>query len=112
MSDVPLLDYGERLKQRGMALAECAQEWSSPGSTEEAFLALVAVARRQATVHANDLRHVRLERPNAWGSVWARAIREGIIERTNEVRPCSDPLKHKHNSPLYASLIYRRGGAR
>ena len=111
MTGLPLLDYGERLKRDGMARAECAQEFAAPGSNEYAFQELVKVARRQSTVHADDLRHVSLERPNAWGAIWRRAMRENIIKRTNEVRPCADPRKHRHASFLYASLIYR-GGAR
>lgn len=103
-----LFDYGEKLKRDGMALAECAQELSAPGSTDHAYGELLSVARRQDTVHADDLRHVKLDHPNAWGSVWSRAIKSGVIERTDRVRPCSDPAKHKHLSPVYASLI-RRG---
>lgn len=107
---LPLLEYGERRRDIGMARAECAQERDNPGSVEFAYSQLVSVAKKQMTVHSNDLRHVKLERFNAWGSIWQRARRNGIIERTDRVRPCIDPKKAAHLSPVYRSLVYRGRG--
>lgn len=109
MTQLDLLSYGQKQRDKGMSRAESAQERDRPGSIEEAFNALVSIAHRQAEIHANDLRHVKLERFNAWGSIWQRAVREGIIARTDRVRPCVDPKKAAHLSPVYRSLV-REGG--
>lgn len=96
---------GRFMRDRGMALASDAQERDAPGSTDFAYRELCLIAKTKPEVHANDLTHVVLERFNAWGSVWQKAIRNGVIERTGRVEPCVDPKKQHHNSPVYRSLI-------
>jgi len=107
-----LVDLAEDLKQRGMFLASAAQEFVSPLWSERAFHALKALARMQATVHADDMARAFTEKPshpNAFGAVWQRAIRERVITHSGRVKACTvDPGKHKHQSPVYLSLIYRR----
>jgi hypothetical protein len=77
---------------------------------EVAYAAICHVARRQVEVHVDDiLRHCKVQpsHPNAWGAVWLKAIKEGILLRTGTVKPClSDPLKHKHNYPVYRSGVF------
>ncbi len=107
-----LVDLAEDLKQRGMFLATAAQEFVSPLWSERAYQAIRRLATRQQHVHVDDLLRTFMERPahpNAFGAVWQRAIRERIIIHSGRVKPCTvDPTKHKHQSPVYLSLIYRR----
>jgi hypothetical protein len=107
-----LVELAEDLKQRGMFLATAAQEFVSPLWSERAFNAIVRLARVNATVHVDDVLrffHEKPSHPNAWGAVYSRAIREHVIQHSGRVKACtSDPTKHKHLSPIYTSLIYRR----
>jgi hypothetical protein len=103
----------EELRNRGMSLAETKNAFLCPLWSERAYAAIVRIARRQATVHVDDVLREFTEKPssaNAWGSVYMRCIRERLIVHSGEVRPCTvDPTKHLHRSPVYASLIYKRG---
>ena len=78
---------------------------------ESAYAAIKAVAERQATVHIDDVLRLGLappHHPNAWGAVWMKAIRDKLIERTVETRPCTlDRKKHAHRYPVYRSLVRR-----
>jgi len=99
---------GAALRDAGMELAGEAQDNADAGWGERAYRAIVAVARSQPTVHVDDVLLVfadRPEHPNAWGAIWARAIRDGVIGRTGTVRETRDPRKHRHCYPVYASLI-------
>lgn len=100
----------ERLRDAGMARASEAQDRAMPAWNEMAYRAIVAVAKTQGDVHVDDVLRVfrdPADHPNAWGSVWMRAVRDGVIERTNRVRPSFDPAKHKHQYPIYRSNIFR-----
>src|SRR5690348_2592311 len=99
-----LVELADDLKQRGMLLVQAAApEWSGR--------AYVALARRQPSIHVDDMLRAFTDKPshpNAWGAVWQRAIREHMIIRSERVRACTvDPTKHKHLYPVYMSLIYR-----
>lgn len=105
------LERAERLKRRGMQLASVAQELIAPGWADKAYAALVAIARRQPSLHVDDVRREFSDapsHPNAWGAVWHRAIREHNIIHSGRVKPSTDPTKHRHQYPVYLSLIYRR----
>jgi hypothetical protein len=105
-------DYStaQAARDAGMIEAEFAETLVNPDFAETAYAAICHVARRQATVHVDDiLQHcrVRPSSPNSWGAVWMRAIRDGVIERTGTVRPCvTDPGKHLHQYPIYASGLF------
>ena len=105
-------DLATHLRDTGMALASEAQEAKTPGFSAHAYAAIVLVARRQPTVHVDDVLatcEAQPEHANAWGAVWARAIRDGVIRRSGEVRLCrSDPRKHRHAYPVYKSSLYRK----
>ena len=94
MTDLFAYAEAKRRRDEGMALAADAQgqRWS-----DLAYAAIEAIARRQFYVHIDDVLRANVpqpERPNAWGSVWMRAIRNGIIQRSVETRPCTvDPKK-------------------
>lgn len=104
-----LFTYAEAKAQRdaGMARAEA----HSPIFAVAAYAAIERVSRRQAHVHVDDILAENVpepNHPNAWGAVWAKAIRAGIIQRSNQTRPCAtDPKKHAHQYPIYFSRIYR-----
>jgi hypothetical protein len=94
----------------GMVTAEFAEALTGSNFAEVAYAAICHVARRQSEVHVDDILRfckARPSHPNAWGAVWMRAIKDGTIMRTGRVRPCeSDPLKHKHNYPVYRSGVF------
>ena len=107
-------DYGARLRDLGMAKAASAQDSAQPKWADLAFDAIKRLALRQAEIHVDDVLRVfplSPARPNAWGSVWQRAIRSGIIARTGRTRPTTDPRKHAHHYPIYSSLITAAGAS-
>lgn len=100
-----LFAYADERRNRGMASAISGQ----PDWGETAYLAICDIARRQRTVHVDDVLAVvsaKPRHPNAWGSIWMRAIREGIIERTGLVRKSEDAKKNSHQYPIYRSLMF------
>jgi hypothetical protein len=111
-----LFDWATHRRDAGMAEAEFAEVFNNPDFGEAAYAAIRHVARRQCEVHVDDILRfckTRPSHPNAWGAVWMRAIKDGVIVRTGRVKPClSDPAKHKHQYPVYQSgLFYGRGAA-
>lgn len=109
-AQLSLLEYGRDRRDLGMARASVAQDLLAPAWSELAYAAIVAVASKQAEVHANDLSAFTPQpsHPNAWGAVWHRAIRNKIIARTGRIVQCADPRKHAHQSPVYQSLVFGR----
>lgn len=108
----PLFEFAareaERRRDRGMALAAEAQERARHGWGQIAYEALIALARRQELIHVDDIVPLVAppEHPNAWGAVWLRALRAGVIEHTGQMRVSRQPQKHLHRYPLYRSRIY------
>lgn len=118
MQQFDLLEWGEKMRDRGMALAMDAIERNRPDFEQVIINTLRRIAVRQETVHCNDLyleifepRLVRRpENFNCMGSIWRRCSnpKTGFLLMTDKTRQCVDPLKHRHRSPEYLSLIYRR----
>lgn len=112
MTDKDLFQYAAELRDLGMTRAE---EAAGPMFSALAFAAIRRVAQQQATVHVDDVLRecsVRPSSPNAWGAVWMKAIKSGLICRTGEARRCrTDPNKHAHTYPVYKSMIYRASPA-
>lgn len=105
-----LVELAAQLRDRGMSLAELAQDTSSACWSQRADEALIRVARRMEFLFTDDLRRELNDDPehfNCWGSVWMRAIKVGVIERTNETRHSAIPALHKHRYPIYRSNLYR-----
>lgn len=103
-----LLDYARQCRERGMSLAADAEDRDQPAFIDVAYQAILTVARRQDTVHVDDILAectLAPHHPNAWGAVWMRAIRGGILARTGTVRSSIDPKKNAHNYPVYRSCI-------
>ena len=99
------LVFGKALRDDGMKLAVEAegQEWA-----DRAFLAIIDVALAKPTVHVNDVLEIFPDPPrhhNAWGAVWMRAIRAGVIQRTGTTAPCVSAQKHARQAPVYRSEI-------
>ena len=99
-----------RSRDVGMIEAEFAETLVNPDFAEVAYAAICHVARRQLEIHVDDVLRfckVKPSHPNAWGAVWMRAIKDGVIARTGTVRPClSDPVKRVHNYPVYRSGLF------
>ena len=113
-SQPDLFDHATRaaqLRDTGMALAIAAQDNKLPAWSELAYAAIVSLAKRQPTVHVDDVLRefpLRPDHPNAWGAVWMRAIKNGVIFRSGESRPClTDCGKHRHVYPVYRSGLWR-----
>ena len=82
----------------------------SPQWCELAYAAIRKVAERKIIIHVDDLISAGLPEPshyNAWGAVWMRAIRDGVIQRSGETRSSKQPGKHAHLYPIYFSRVYR-----
>jgi hypothetical protein len=106
-----LVELAESLRDRGMSLATDAQEAKAPLWSERAYAALLRVARRQEKLFTDDVRRELQEDPahyNCWGSIYMRAIRDGVITRTAETRHSAIPSLHRHRYTVYASNIYGR----
>jgi hypothetical protein len=105
-----LLEYARLRRDDGMAMASQAQDETQPNWSQIAYQAIENIARRQVHIHIDHVLCAGVPQPhhpNAWGSVWMRAIRNGIIQRSSETRPCTvDPIKNAHRYPVYFSRIY------
>ena len=105
-----LFDWAEHKRDTGMIEAEFAEALTGSDFSEAAYAAICHVARRQEELHVDDILRFCKARPshyNAWGAVYMRAIKDGVILKTGRVRPCmSDPLKHRHSSPVYRSGLF------
>lgn len=110
MTDLFTFADAKQRRDTGMARAAVAQEQKSPRWSEIAYAAIEAIARRQLTVHVDDVLRAGIpkpQHPNAYGAVWLRAVRNGIIQRSAETRPCTvDPAKHAHRYSVYFSRIH------
>ncbi|MPZ57581.1 MAG: hypothetical protein GEU91_13995 [Rhizobiales bacterium] len=103
-----LFAFADAKSRRDAGMAQAEQHGSS--FAWRAYHAIEALAFNQPTVHVDDVLRQGVREPhhsNAWGAVWMRAIRSGLIERTSETRPCTrDPKKHAHRYPVYRSLVF------
>lgn len=104
-----LFEYATAVAARNVGM-QTAAEAQGDAWAADAYAAIVSVARRQLIVHVDDVLKVFHRQPehyNAWGAVWMKAIRQGILRRTGTVRPCkAHSRKHAHQYPVYASAIY------
>ena len=105
------MSIGEKLRDEGMQHAEDAQARDSAGWSERALDAVRKVATWQALLDSDDVRKAFTEQPkhpNAWGSVWSKAVRRGWIEEAvGEPRRASTSARqHAHKLTPYRSLIW------
>lgn len=103
-----LFAYADAKALRDIGMTRASQAQGKPWS-EVAYAAIERVARRQVTVHIDDVLREGIpapHHPNAFGAVWMRAIRNQIIQRSVETRPCTvDRGKHAHRYVVYFSRI-------
>ncbi len=106
---------GRAARDAGMSQALHASGVIGLTWAEYAYRQLETVARRQATVHTDDVAPLMAvwpaAHPNAWGAVWLRAARAGLIAKSGQYRPTTQPGKHYHASPVWRSLVYRQEGS-
>ena len=105
---------GAARRDAGMTAAAAAQDRADGGWSERAYAAIERVAEAQSTVHVDDVLAVfdeAREHPNAWGAVWARALRNGDILRGHEFRESRTARKHRHRYPVYWSGLWRQEAA-
>ncbi len=110
MTDLFSWSDGAALRDCGMAVAEAAQERKSPGWSKRYYAAIERRALAYPTVHRDDVSLDFTEEPhhpNAAGGPWQRARRNGILALSGELRETRDPKKHRHQYPVWLSLIYR-----
>lgn len=95
-----------KLRDEGMAQAAS----HAPRFSDAAYAAIERIDRRQLVLFTDDLtdelKGLKPQHPNAFGAVWMRAIRAGLIQRTTETRASRDPAKHSHACPIYFSLVF------
>lgn len=99
-----------RARDIGMVEAEFAERLSGSDYCDVLYAAICHVARRQCEVHADDvipLVKVRPAHPNCAGSVWKRAMKDGVLLGEIGRRKCAtDPIKKAHVCPIYRSGVF------
>lgn len=112
-TQLPLLEpTGAHLRDAGVAAAEKAQDKADPVWKELAYAALLRVAERQAWVHRDDVAAecgLSPHHPNAWGAIWMKALRAGVLVDKGRSRKTTDKGKHVHRYPLYYSMRFKVG---
>lgn len=107
---IDLFDYAKSRRDVGMQIAANAQDTEMPNFTEMAYRHILGLARDHREIHIDlFLASFKLKpsHPNAFGAPWQRAKRNGIIQHSGRVRPCTvDPMKNAHLYPVYTSLIF------
>lgn len=111
-ADAPLLpERGILRRDFGIETAMEAQSRDAPDYCDALFEAICAIARKQPTVHIDDVLrifHRKPHHPNANGGPWLRARRERIVRPSGRFARCTvDPNKNAHVYPVLESLIYR-----
>ena len=103
---------GAELRDAGVAAAQRAQDKADPVWKELAYAALLRVAERQAWVHRDDVAAecgLSPHHANAWGAVWLKAVKAGVLVDKGRSRRTTDPGKHAHRYPLWYSMRFKVG---
>lgn len=106
MTQTTLFDRDEAIARRDQGIERVDRApWK-----DRAFAALVRVARHQRELTADDVRAVDgLEdphHPNAWGAVFMRAVRTGVIVNTGRTVNSDRPDAHRRRIPVYGSGVF------
>jgi len=107
----PDLFLAKRARNKGMAQARNNAEATEPGWTDAAYEFLLSFARRNEhfiseSVSGASKDHARFCQPptdRAWGSVYRRAVRDGIIVLDGVGRSAR---RHASICPRWRSLVY------
>jgi len=103
---------GAELRDAGVAAAQRAQDKADPVWKELAYAALLRVAERQAWVHRDDVAAecgLSPHHANAWGAVWLKAVKQGVLVDKGRSRRTTDPGKHAHKYTLWYSCRFKVG---
>lgn len=120
MNDLPLLDYAERskeaerLRERGMGMAVDHADAVHADWRESAFDFLVAFAQAREFFISEDVSNhsktVGFPQPptdRAWGSVYTRAAKKGLIVKDGIGRSLR---RHASICPRWRSLVFQKQG--
>lgn len=103
------MNQGDWNRVQGMLSASSAEERDNPGFVARALDAIWYAATSNKFVHVDTVAAIFPERPlhpNAWGSIWTKAVKLGWIERTSfSHKAAIDAGKHAHIYPVYVSRI-------
>ncbi len=106
-------EEGKQLAKEGMERATKHAEKVDPGWRKEAYEIVYACALRNEFITADDVwrgaHRWGLPAPpdnRAWGSIYVRAIRAVIIEKTGRFTQTKRPIAHRMDIPIYHSLIF------
>jgi hypothetical protein len=102
---------GRERRDAGMDLAEGAEgtAWSVYADG-----VLKTLAEELPELHTDDLNRcleLHPRHPNAFGGVWMRAIKAGLIRKSGRYRTSKQRGKNAHSYPVYDSLVYRGAAA-
>ncbi|MGB5811744.1 MAG: hypothetical protein WBG86_14500 [Polyangiales bacterium] len=107
------LDMIESIKQRESAVKR-SDEGANPGWKDEAYDAVMAVARARDTFTSDHVWQVLGEGgtrdPRALGPVMRRVERDGYIAATDGWALCLRPSRHRAPVRVWRSLV-RKGGS-
>lgn len=108
----PLLDLmeGRRRAERGMSLAGSGDAAAREAFRQQAMAAIITLARTQEFLFVDDLVGMLTVDPphfNCWGGVWQRAMKDGVVEKTDRFRKTAQPSKHAHEYRIYKSKLYQ-----
>lgn len=114
MTEQTVIDFESAVAARdaGMAAAAEHADRVSSGWSDDAYAFLVDFARHNACFISEDVSdaskgvHTFVQPPTdrAWGTVYRRAVREGVIEQDGCGR---SRRRHASICPLWSSLIFQ-----
>lgn len=106
-------EEGAQLAKEGMERSAEHAEKVDPGWKREAYEVVYAVALRNEFFDADDVWKgaARWGLPNppdnrAWGSIYVKAIRAKVCEKTGRFSRTKRAVAHRMDIPIYRSLIY------
>jgi len=107
-------DEGRQLAKEGAERATEHAEKVDPGWKKEAYSVIYGIAQQNEFLNADDVwkgaKRWGLPEPpdnRAWGSIWVRAKRAGVVEKTGRFTTTKRPVAHRMDIPIYRSLIYQ-----
>lgn len=110
-------DEGRQLANEGAERATEHAEKVDPGWKKEAYEIIHSVAMEREHLHADHVwqRAAEWGLPappdnRAWGSIWSKAIRAKIIEKTGRYTTTKRSVAHRMDIPIYRSLIFAGKG--
>lgn len=102
-TDLPLLAYGEQLRDKAIATvaANAGQGWMDKAE------ALIRTRLGGTEVLAESFRllceeeGVKPHHPNAWGGLTSRLIKQGVLVDTGRIAKSTAPRSHARRQPIW-----------